>query len=131
MHSYVYIFVCVAIVSIGIFAMYYFTPMQSYNVVTPQSRQGTADCIGYYPKAKELAENSIPPYIMTRNNFHPDGIQCIWGTAPNGTRELLGVKIDYQSNDSSVGTLVVNEDPMLNQVINATLVPRLQLNSTG
>lgn len=131
MHSYVYIFVCVAIVSIGIFAMYYFTPTQSYNVVTPQSHPGTPDCIRYYPKAKELAENSIPSYIMTRNNFHPDGIQCIWGTTPNGTRELLSIKMDYQSNDSSVDTLVVNEDPMLNQVINATLVPKLQLNSTG
>jgi hypothetical protein len=127
----VYIFACVAIVSIGIFAMYYFTPTQSYNAVTSQSRQGTPDCIGYFPKARELAENSIPQYIMTRNNLHPDGIQCVYGTAPNGTRELLGIKLDYPSNDTSGGTLIVTEDPTLTQVINATLVPKLQLGPAG
>ena len=130
-YGYVYLFACVVIVSIGTFAMYYFTSTQSYNVVTPQSPQGTPDCVAYIPKAKELVETSIPQPIMSGNNFHLDGIQCVYGTAPNGTRELLGVKLDYESNNPSVGTLIVTEDPMLTKVINATLVPKLRLGSTG
>lgn len=58
-YAFVYIPSCIVLVSIGGFAMYHFSVSQPFDETISLLNHPTPDCVGYIPKAKALAENSI------------------------------------------------------------------------
>ena len=99
--------------------MYHFSVSQPFDKTISQLNHPTPDCVGYMPKARELAENSIGQATMSSYNFHFDGIRCVWGSGTNGTSELQAVMVSYQSPDR--GAITFTEDPSLTKVINSTV----------
>lgn len=126
-YAYFYIVSCVALVSIGGFAMYHFSVSQSYDRIAPQHNQGTKDCVGHMPQARTLAENSIGQATISSYNFRFDSIRCVFGSGINGTSQLQSIIVAFQS--PSGWAIIFTEDPMLTKVINSTVLPPSRFSS--
>ena len=119
-YGYVYIVSCIVLVSVGGFAMYHFSVSQPFDKIISQLNHPTPNCVGYIPKARELAENSIGQATISSYDLHFDGIRCIFGSDTNGTSQLQFIVVSYQS--PSGWAMTFTEDPSLKKVINSTIL---------
>jgi len=120
-YAFVYIPSCLVLVSIGGFAMYHFSVSQPFDETISLLNHPTPDCVGYIPKAKALAENSIGQATISSYNLHFDGIQCHFEPDTNGTSKLQSILVSYQS--PSGWAMTFTEDPLFTTVINSTIFP--------
>ena len=101
--------------------MYHFSVSQPFDETISQLNHPTFNCIGYIPKARELAENSIGQATISSYNLHFDGIDCVFEPSTNGTSKLQSIVVSYQS--PSGWAMTFTEDPLLTKVINSTIFP--------
>src|SRR5690348_13779224 len=101
--------------------MYHFSMSQPFDETISHLNHPTSNCIGYVPKARELAENSIGQATISSYNLHFDGIDCVFGPSDNGTSKLQSIVVSYQS--PSGWAMTFTEDSLLTKVINSTILP--------
>lgn len=120
-YAHVYIVGCIVLVIFGGIAMYHFSISQPFDETISQLNHPASNCVGYMPKARDLAENSIGQATISSYDLHFDGIQCLFSHGTNGTSQLQLIIVSFQSPNGWAMTFT--EDPSLTKVINSTILP--------
>lgn len=116
MKDYVYVFVGIAIVTIGTFLILQESKQAGQNNLTPPAIRPQTP-IGEN-LARTLAESSlIVKVALLGGGYHYDSI--FYSENQNGTF----VNVVYQSNNGTVGPLVVTEDRNLTRIIHVEFQP--------